>query len=190
MATPFLPVRTLKAAADRAAYSVLSIETAQTQPVPVKTEHGTSIQILYFTMSGRPPAAPKIGPPTHAMWLDGTSAKVQRFWATSPDDLGFPDPLPKVPGISGGDPGDPDIDAEDDDESKSFVVELERFQALSPEVWGAFAAGSTSVSAETRDRVSEYFQLFLSLTNPDVAPYYTCGAPDFFAWIHAVLTGP
>ena len=190
MAQGFLSFQEIKAAAARAAYSVLPVEAASTHPVPTKTEFGISIQILYFTMSGRPPAPPRIGPVTHAMWLDGATAKVQRFRAITPDDLGFPDPLPEVPGALGDEPGDTDVDADEDDLSKSFVAELDRFEEISPDVWAAFAAGSTSVGADTKSLVEEYYRLFLSLTYFKVAPYCTCGAPDFFAWIRAVLTAP
>jgi hypothetical protein len=180
MATQFLPVEALREAAGRAAGAVLTIETARTQPVVTRTEHGVTVLVLFFPMSGRPPAPPRVRPPTHAMWLDGATAKVLRFWATSPEDLGFPDPLPQVPGAGEGitDPID------------TFLDRRDRWDELSPDVWRAFEAGATSVDAETRAKVAEYYALFLKIVIPEVAPFYTCGAPDFFGWIGKVLSNP
>lgn len=180
MTTPFLPVETLREAAGRASGAVLPDEIAETLPVVTKTEHGLSVLIMYFRMSGRPPAPPKVRLPSHALWLDGRTGKVQRLWACKPEDLGLRDPLPKVPGAGAG----------IEDGMPKFLERRGRFFELSPEVWAAFEQGGTKLSDSMREKVAEYYALFLQIVIPDVAPFYTGGAADFFQWIAAVLTGP
>lgn len=180
MATPFLPVEKLREAAGRAASAVLSDETAETLPVVTRTEHGLSALIMYFAMSGRPPAPPTVKPPSHAMWLDPRTAKVQRFWACKPEDLGLTDPLPKIPGA-----GDGIMDGMD-----KFMARRARFFELSPAVWSAFDSGATTLDEPAREQVAEYYALFLQIVIAPVAPFYTGGAADFFTWIAAVLSHP
>lgn len=178
MATPYLSVEKLREAAGRAASAVLPDEAAETLPVVTKAEHGLSVLIMFFKMSGRPPAPPTVSPPTHAVWLDPRTGKVQRFRACKPEDLGLTEPLPKVPGA-----GDGIMDG-----MEKFMERRARFFELSPLVWAAFEDGSTAVSEVARETVAEYYALFLQIVIPEVAPFYTGGAADFFAWIAAVLT--
>lgn len=180
MPTAFLPVEKLREVAGRASGAVLPDEIAETLPVVTKTEHGISVLIMYFPMSGRPPAPPRVGLPSHALWLDGKTGKVQRFWACKPEDLGLRDPLPEVPGAGVG----------IDDGVPKFLERRARFFELSPEVWAAFEQGDTQLSEDMREKVAEYYALFLQIVIPDVAPFYVSGAADFFQWIGAVLTTP
>jgi len=180
MATPFLPVEKLREAAGRVAGAVLPDEMAETLPVVTKTEHGLSVLLMYFKMTGRPPAPPTVSPPAHAMWLDPRTAKVQRFWACKPEELGLTDPLPEVPGA-----GEGILDG-----MPKFMERRARFFELSPEVWALFEAAPTQLDEDDRDKVAEYYALFLQIVIRDVAPFYTRGAADFFQWIALVLTTP
>lgn len=179
MATPYLSVEKLREAAGRAASAVLPDEAAETLPVVTRTEHhGLSVLIMFFKMSGRPPAPPTVSPPTHAVWLDPRTGKVQRFRACKPEDLGLTEPLPKVPGA-----GEGIMDG-----MEKFLERRDRFFELSPLVWAAFESDVVTLDEDMRETVAEYYALFLQIVIPEVAPFYTGGAADFFAWIATVLT--
>lgn len=177
MAT-FLPAGRLREVAGRAASTVLPDEVNETLPFATRGAGGVEALVLFYKVTG-PRGKTRVELPSHAMRIDPRTGVVLRFWACDPADLGLVPPLPPVPG-AGALP----------DAVTDFLDMRDRFLAISADVWEAFEAGGTSVSAATRDLVAEYFDLFLKITRASVAPFYVGAAQDFFGWIRAVLGGP
>lgn len=175
---PFLPAEKLREVAGRAASAALPDEVNETLPVATRGKGGVEALVLFYKIVG-PPGRGKPALPSHAMRIDPRTGNVLRFWAATPRELGLGGALPSVPG-AGMLP----------DDVTDFLDARDRFLAISPDVWAAFEAGSTSVDAATQDLVSEYYALFLRITRAPIAPFYVGGAADFFAWIRAVLGGP
>lgn len=175
---PILPASKFRAAAGRAASTVLPDEVSETLPIATKVEGELRVLVLFYKVLGRR-GATRVELPSHAMHLDPRTGVVLRFWACDPTELGLSTPLAQVPG-AGALP----------DDVTDFLDLRDRFFDISPTVWEAFEAGGSQVSAPTRDLVHEYFDLFLRITRPSVAPFYAGAARDFFDWIRAVLGAP
>lgn len=170
----YLPMSRIREAAGRAAAAVLPDEVAETHPVATRTDDGVRALVLYYRMVGPiPHGKPTL--PTHAMWLDPKTANVVRFAAVTPEELGLRPPLDPVPGASA-----------DMSDILKYIAKRDRFFELSPGVWEAFDRSATSADTATDDDVKEYWSLFLQLVHPEIAPYYTGAAKDFFDWVRSV----
>ncbi|MBK8256698.1 MAG: hypothetical protein IPK82_29010 [Polyangiaceae bacterium] len=177
MAT-FLSAERIREIAGRAASTVLADEISETLPVATRGPAGVEALVLFYSVVGaRGNARAKL--PSHAMRIDPKTGSVIRFWACDPAEIGLGGSLTPVPG-AGALP----------DDVKDFLDFRDRFIALSPSVWEAFEKGNTSLVQGERDRVAEYYDLFLKITRPPVAPFYVGAARDFFDWIRAVLGSP
>jgi hypothetical protein len=171
-ADQFKSAQELRKEAGAVASGVLPDEVADTLPVPHRDGSGLIILILYYRESG-PPNRRVVRPPDHAMHLDPVSGKVIRFWACRPEDLGIEKTVKPVEG-AGIRPGMT---------SQEFFEKRERFLDISPQVWHAFASGSSQFDASTETLLREYYRLFLEITKAEVAPFYAAAAPDFFGWL-------
>lgn len=176
--TTYLPMDRIRVAAGKAAASVLPDEVAETMPVAARTADGVRALQLFYRMVGPiPHGKPTL--PTHAMWLDPKTAAVVRFAAVTPEELGLHPPLDPVPGVN--------CDMSD---IPAYLAKRGRFFDLSPGVWEAFERSATSADTATDADVKEYWGLFLQLVHPEIAPYYTGAAKDFFDWARAIAGAP
>ena len=130
-----------------------------------------------------PPLAPELGSPVavdaRTVSLDPKTAAVVRFAAVTPEELGLHPPLDPVPGVN--------CDMSD---IPAYLAKRGRFFDLSPGVWEAFERSATSADTATDADVKEYWGLFLQLVHPEIAPYYTGAAKDFFDWARAIAGAP
>jgi hypothetical protein len=171
----FKSAQDLRREAGAVSAGVLPDEAAETLPVLHREGGRLTILILYYRESG-PPNRRVVRPPDHVMYLDPVSGKVIRFSACRPEDLGIERSMKPVAG-AGIRPGMT---------SQEFYQKRERFLDISPQVWHAFASGSSQFEASTQGVLGEYYHLFLEITKAEVAPYYVAAAPDFFGWIQRV----
>jgi hypothetical protein len=165
-------------AAGTAAAEVLARETASTLPVPLSSKQPGVLLVLYYKEFG-PPAKRKVYPPHYAMHLDGRSARVLRFWACTPEEVGIVQPQAVVEGAG----------IRDGMTGEEFFEKRQRLLAISPQVWSAFARGVDGGDATVRDAAREYRTLFLEITKREVAPFYVQAAADFFRWVDRVAVG-
>jgi hypothetical protein len=174
--TKFKSAEELRVIAGKASGRAIPDELGDTYPIPHRTGNGLVILIMYYMEMG-PPTKRVVHPPSHAMHLDPVSGKVLRFWACKPEELGIEPPLDPVAG-AGIRPGM---------QWEELVQKRDRFLAISPQVWEAFAAGNTNPDPATKLIVQEYWKLFLELHKAEVAPFYLAAAPDFFGWLRQAL---
>lgn len=174
----FVSMDQVREAAGRASSAVLPDEVGETMPVATRKQDGVQLLVLYFRVVG-PPMRGKPTLPTHAMLLDPRTAKVIRFWKITPDELGLHAPLAPVPGV-----------AADMSDMPAFLDRRARFFAISPAVWEAFDENASAPSGEAAAQVKEYWDLFRTIVQPDVAPFYTGAAKDFFDWVRAIAGAP
>lgn len=179
MTAPYLSAHEIREIAGKTAATQLPIETATMLPVPLKKAGGLEALVVYYTETG-PRTNRTVHPPHYAMRLDAATGKVLHFGATTPERLGIPQPLVPVPGAH----IDPKMTGLEYADARDRLLDISR------DVWTAFEAGSTSPDAQTTALAREYLDLFLKITKPEVAPFYTGAAPEFFAWLRAVTGTP
>jgi hypothetical protein len=177
MSTPthFIPAQEIRRIAGSTSGAVLPDEDADTFPIPVRADGGVVILVMYYKELG-PPERRVVHPPHYAMYLDGETGKVLRFWAVTPDELGIRPPLPPVPGVG--------IDRTMSVEE--HIRRRERFFDLSPDLWRAYAAGGTGVDPAVAAAAREYLDLFSTITKKEVAPFYVAASPAWFEWLRSV----
>jgi hypothetical protein len=171
--THFIPAEEIRRIAGSTSSAVLPDEDADTFPIPLRADGGVVILVMYYSETGRP-GRRVVHLPHYAMILDGETGKVLRFWAVTPDELGIRAPLTPVPG-AGSDPAMP---------VEERIRKRDRFLAISPDLWRAFAAGGKDPATAAAAR--EYLDLFLSLTKKEVAPFYVAASPAWFEWLRSV----
>jgi hypothetical protein len=171
--TAFVPAQEIRRIAGRMSGAVLPDEDADTLPVPIRTDKGVALLVMYYRESG-PPDQREVDLPHYAMHLDGETGKVLRFFACAPKELGIAPPLSPVPGAD----VDPAMDG------LAFFHTRERLLDLSPALWAALASDA-EVDASTAEAAKEYLAIFLRITKAEVAPFYLAAAPDFFEWLHS-----
>ena len=175
--THFLSVHELQVIGGAAASKRLPDEDADTFPIPLWTDDGLVILVMYFKEGG-PPGQRVVYPPHYVMYLDGETGKVLRFKPCKPEDLGIHAPIKPVPGVD----VDPTMPADE------YIRKSDRFFTLSPDVWRAYAAGSTKVSPAVAAEVKEYVDIFRSIVKKEEAPFYVAASPHYFTWLFAVAS--
>ncbi len=177
MSTPthFISADEIRRIAGSTSAAVLPDEDADTFPIPVRVGGGVVILVMYYKETGRP-GQRVVHPPHYAMHLDGETGKVLRFWAVTPDELGIRTPLTPVPGAG----TDPAMAVDE------RIRRRDRFLALSPDLWKAFAAGSKQVDGAVAAAAREYLDIFLTITKKEVAPFYVGASPAWFEWLRSV----
>lgn len=173
--TPTVSAEEIQRIAGATSTAVLPDEDGQTFPIPVRVDGRVVILVMYFHVLG-PRHRQVVELPYYAMHLDRETGKVLRFWLVTPDELGIRAPLEPVAGAH----DDPSVPWQE------YVRRRERFLALSPDLWTAFAAGGTRPSPAVAAAAREYLDLFLAIATEAVAPYYPAASPAFFQWLHAV----
>ncbi len=179
MASTMLSAHEIRTIAGSAAAALLPIEVAVTLPVPLREKDAVIALFIYYSETG-PRTNRIVHPPSHAMRIDASTGKIQHFGATTPERLGIVQPIVPVPGAG--------IDRAMT--AAEFIQKRDRFLDISADVWAAFETGSTSVDATASATITEFVDLFLSITKAEVAPFYVGGASEFFMWIKAVTGRP
>jgi hypothetical protein len=176
--TPFQSADELQRIAGKTSSAVISDSAAATLPIPVKVDGNVVILIMYFNERGRP-GHRVLSPPHYAMHLDGHTGQVLRFWSTTPEALGITDLNAAIEGVGVG----PQLGWEE------FSDKKDRFLAISPDVWSAYARGAAPADPAVKPLAREYWSLFAQIETPAVAVFYLQASPDFFAWIRTAAQG-
>lgn len=176
----YRPAREIRNIVGAAAAAVIPDEYGETIPCPVRAGDALVLRVVFFPSSG-PPSRRVVLPPRFVVDVDGERAAIVRLARCTPDEVGVVPPLAPVPG-AGVEPTAPVDD---------FVRRRERLLDLAPAVWEAFAAGATAApGAVGAGEVREFYELLLSITTADVAPFYPAVAPEFFRWVRATAGAP
>ncbi|OQW91960.1 MAG: hypothetical protein BWK78_03095 [Thiotrichaceae bacterium IS1] len=173
--TQFKSAHELREIEGATASAVLPDETAETVPIPQKTNQGMVILVMYYNWVGQPNRYTVL-PPHYAMQMEPVTGKVLRFWSCRPLELGIRIPTTPVKGAG----ISPNMTSDE------FFEKRQRFLDISAEVWQAYASGKTKFDSIIRTIVQEYENLFLQITKEEVAPFYVAASPDFFKWLQIV----
>jgi len=170
-------VMDLQESAGTAATAVLPDEVAETFPAPVRSDGHVYIQILYYREVG-PPGKRVVHAPHYCMRLDPYTAKVVRFWACSPQEIGIGVNTQSIspPGIRDG------MTAEE------FTEKVERLSTLSPRVWELFFNNATPADPQTLAMLEEYRNLFLATHNKEQSKWVIGASREFFSWLEKFVS--
>jgi len=154
----------------------MPIETRVTRPIPVISDTGLKIILLYYRGVIRPGEGTVISPPLLKMTLNANSGAFESL-VESPKELEPPTnaPIPDPPNLIK--PG-PEVTWQE------LAVEQQKLLDLYDVLLPGFAANAISPEPQQQRAAEEFNRLFDRLAEPPLRWYYLKTGSGFFSWVN------